>query len=167
MEDLLSYGRPSPGERVRAALEPMVQAALRGCAAIASHLRVTLEREGPAEGLELVMDEGRLEEVLHNVLENACRHTPSGGRVVLSVERLEGEAGPRLRMRVRDQGTGFSPEALERAFEPFFTRRRGGTGLGLAIAQRIVEEHGGTVSVANQAGGGAVVTVELPLAPAP
>jgi signal transduction histidine kinase/DNA-binding response OmpR family regulator len=165
MEDLLSYGRPPSGQRFRSALEPVVQAALRGCAAIAGHLGVGLEREGSAEGLEVVMDVGRMEEVLHNILENACRHTPRGGRVLLGVDRIARASGPRVRLCVRDQGPGFSGEALERAFEPFFTRRRGGTGLGLAIVQRIVEEHEGTVSLANQDSGGALAAVELPLAP--
>jgi signal transduction histidine kinase len=65
---------------------------------------------------------------------------------------------------VRDSGPGFVPEDLPRIFEPFFTRRRGGTGLGLAIAWKIVQEHHGSISADNAAGGGGIVTVRLPLA---
>lgn len=165
MEDLLSYGRSSASKRVRASLEPVLAAAVRGCATQAERAGVTLEREGSAQGAELIMDAHRLEEVFDNLLENAYQNTPRGGRVVLSVEHLEDADGARLSVAVRDQGTGFTPEALERAFEPFFTQRRGGTGLGLAIVQRIVEEHEGSVTLANAPEGGGVVTVELPLAP--
>ncbi len=164
MEDLLSYGRPTSSRRARGSLEPVLAAALRNCAALAAQLGAVLDREGSAQGLELLMDAGRLEEVFHNVLENACRHAPRGSRVVL---RLDGAARPGwLRAEVRDQGPGFTQEALERGFEPFFTRRRGGTGLGLAIVQRIVEEHQGQVTLANDPKGGGVVAIELPLAPA-
>ena len=63
---------------------------------------------------------------------------------------------------MEDEGAGFEPENIARAFEPFFTRRKGGTGLGLSIVKRVVEEHGGTVEVENRSGAGARVIVKLP-----
>ncbi len=73
---------------------------------------------------------------------------------------------PWVDLTVKDCGSGFREEDLPRVFEPFFARRRGGTGLGLAIAQRIVEEHHGSISAANRPEGGAVVEVLLPAAAA-
>jgi signal transduction histidine kinase len=69
-----------------------------------------------------------------------------------------------VRITVRDRGPGFAEADLPRVFHPFFTRRPGGTGLGLPIVQRIVDEHGGTISAGNHPEGGALIRVDLPLA---
>ena len=70
---------------------------------------------------------------------------------------------------VRDTGSGFAPDVLSRIFEPFYTTKEvgKGTGLGLAIAYGIVQDHGGQIIAANHPDGGAVLTVELPMAPRP
>ena len=69
-------------------------------------------------------------------------------------------------LSVSDTGSGISPEAQKHLFEPFFTTKRGGTGLGLAIAQRIVERHGGVLTLESEAGRGTVARVQLPVASA-
>lgn len=63
---------------------------------------------------------------------------------------------------VRDQGPGFSPDNIERVFEPYVTSKEKGTGLGLAICRRIIEEHGGNIRAINAPGGGANVIISLP-----
>ena len=70
--------------------------------------------------------------------------------------------GEAARIEVRDTGAGIAAEDFERIFEPYFSKREGGVGLGLAIAQRIVEEHGGTVRASSAPGEGATFVVELP-----
>jgi signal transduction histidine kinase len=106
----------------------------------------------------------RVEQIIANLLSNALRHTPDGGRIVV---RLGAQAG-RLRLDVLDSGPGISPEALPHIFERFYradrsrSRSEGGAGLGLAIARRLAELHGGVLEAANRPEGGAVFTLTLP-----
>ena len=80
-----------------------------------------------------------------------------------------GREDDRLVLRFTDTGTGMADDVRERIFEPFYTTKEvgKGTGLGLAIAYGIVQEHGGQIFAANHPAGGAVFTVELPIAPSP
>ncbi|MGQ0721200.1 MAG: ATP-binding protein [Candidatus Eiseniibacteriota bacterium] len=105
------------------------------------------------------VDPRRLQQVLLNLLLNAAQAMPSGGELELG---LAGE-GSRAVVRVSDRGRGLTAKELARAFEPFYTTKEKGSGLGLVLAKRIVEAHGGTITIANREGGGATVTVSLPV----
>jgi two-component system, OmpR family, sensor histidine kinase BaeS len=108
----------------------------------------------------LDIDPVRIREVLGNLVANAIRHTPAGGRVAID-GRLEREA---VELAVSDDGSGIEPELLPRVFERFSrSASTGGTGLGLAIARGLVELHGGTIAAANRAEGGTRVVVRLPI----
>jgi signal transduction histidine kinase len=74
------------------------------------------------------------------------------------------QANDSLRLEVADDGPGFTPEALQRAVEPFFTTRRQGTGLGLSLSAEIVKAHGWELILANRPEGGAVISVLIPAA---
>jgi PAS domain S-box-containing protein len=116
----------------------------------------------PSAGL-VIGDSGRLQQVVWNLLANAIKFTPQGGRVDLRLER----AGAHTRLSVRDTGQGISPELLPHIFERFRqderARRHGGLGLGLAIVRHIVELHAGTVRAMSEGeGSGAAFVVELP-----
>ena len=105
-------------------------------------------------------DYSELEQLFLNLLLNAHEATPSGGmaRVEIAVD-----AG-RAMVAIVDSGPGVPPELLERVFDPFFSTKERGSGLGLAICASIVQTHGGRLKAANREVGGAVFTVELPLA---
>ena len=127
-------------------------------------LRVRLQKALPP----LWADEQRLSQVLGNLLENALRHTPSGGSVEVNCVR----DGDRLRIAVADTGEGIAAEHVNRVFERFYRadtardREHGGAGLGLAIAKALVEAHGGAISVASAGpGGGATFTLAMPITP--
>jgi two-component system, OmpR family, sensor histidine kinase MprB len=104
-------------------------------------------------------DRQRLGRAISNMLDNACKWSRSGDTVEVEV------AGGRV--SIRDQGPGFSEEDLPRVFDRFWrsddARGKPGSGLGLAIVQRVAEEHGGTATAANANGGGALVSLELPV----
>ena len=116
----------------------------------------------------VVGDPTRLEQVLDNLLDNAVKFTPAGGRIEVRVE----SDGRQAILRVSDTGIGVAPELLSRMFDPFtqgpqsIDRQRGGLGLGLSIVQRLVVLHGGTVHATSEGeGNGTEVVVRLPLAP--
>ncbi|RMF31362.1 MAG: HAMP domain-containing protein, partial [Chloroflexi bacterium] len=115
------------------------------------------------------VDAGRIEQVLGNLLDNAVRHTPAGGRVTLSLRQDDREPHRRIRVAVTDTGPGIPPEALPHIFERFYraerdrARRSGGTGLGLAIVKGIVEAHGGQVWAESAKGRGTTIGFWLPL----
>jgi signal transduction histidine kinase len=134
---------------------------------------VSLGVESP-EALPAEADPDLLGRILFNLLGNAVKFTPAGGRVRCVLEMVgaapRGGAGaPLARITVHDSGPGVPPEARKRIFEPFrqgdggTARRHGGTGLGLAIVAELVELHGGTVRVEDSPLGGAAFIVELPL----
>jgi signal transduction histidine kinase len=109
--------------------------------------------------LELTADSKQIAQVLTNLVDNAYQAMPDGGLLRI-VARTEGDAAI---ITVEDSGEGVDPEMVERFFEPFFTTRSDGTGLGLAIVRRLIEGHGGQISIENGQSGGALVTVRLPI----
>ncbi|HEX4804541.1 MAG TPA: HAMP domain-containing sensor histidine kinase, partial [Conexibacter sp.] len=135
--------------------------------AVAPDREIALDTGGNGD-VVLDGDPAQLRQVLANLMRNALVHTPAGTPIEVTVAR----AGETARMRVRDHGPGLPAGGDPRApFERFWraeggrARGRGGAGLGLAIVAGVVERHGGRVEAADAPGGGALFTVELPLAP--
>jgi signal transduction histidine kinase len=112
-------------------------------------------------------------QVLNNLVENALRYTPEGGRVVVSTGREEVDGCVWATATVADDGVGIPEEELPHVFERFFRGKRPqmsqvpGTGLGLAIVKEIVDLHGGCVKVRSKVGEGTAFTIYLPLAGRP
>jgi signal transduction histidine kinase len=108
--------------------------------------------------LDLRADSDQVTQVVANLIENGFQAMPDGGTLRIGASTSNGH----VVLDVADSGGGVDAAALDRAFDPFFTTKASGTGLGLAIVSRIVEAHGGDVSLRNGSSGGAVVTVRLP-----
>ena len=126
---------------------------------------LALERNGtrPAGGVQ--GDEERLLQVLVNLVGNAIKYTPPGGRVGVHTHDL----GDDVEVTIEDTGVGIAPDALPRVFDRYWqaSGTRGGSGLGLAIVKSIVEAHGGSVHAESTPGTGSRFTIRLPRRGAP
>jgi len=142
------------------------RATLRGAAADARTKDITLSLT-VADGASILWaDEGRLQQILGNLLDNAVKFTPEGGRVGLDVTADSAEQV--IRFTIWDTGIGIPGEAMDRLFQPFgqldssSTREYEGTGLGLSLVYRLTAMHGGSVSLESDMGAGSRFTVALP-----
>ncbi len=170
VEDLRTLSRAEAGELSLVRRPVAVGAFLEQTAAAqrpgAGEKEIALRLEAAGELPEIEVDADRMAQALNNLVDNALRHTPAGGTVTLAA----GLVGDGVWIQVRDSGPGIAPEDLPHVFERFYrgdrARRRheGGSGLGLAIARSIVEAHGGHIRAESPAGGGAVITIDLPAA---
>ncbi len=135
-------------------------------APLATRKSVRLATSTPAEPVIATVDRAKLIQVLDNLVTNAIKFSHPGGAVTIGAT-LTNEGDPTAEITVADEGIGIPEGAVAALFDPFSGSRAGtggerGTGLGLAIVKRIVEGHGGTISVASEIDQGTTVTVRLP-----
>jgi signal transduction histidine kinase len=153
--DLLDLARDKPLELTRRPVQEAIADAL-AAVALGDDARATVQ--APA-GLQILADHGLLQRALVNLLQNAAIALAGRGGAI-AIEAAVRDAG--VELSVSDDGPGFDPSMLARAFEPLVTTRPNGTGLGLALVSGVAERHGGRATAENQASGGARVTVWLP-----
>jgi heavy metal sensor kinase len=164
-DDLLLLARTRGGRipvhRVETSLAELVTRTVHTVEGQAAAAGVAIEVQASDE--TVAVDPVRIEQALRNLLENAIRHTPQGGVIRVTARRLDGFA----RFEVDDEGPGFRPDLLSRAFEPFMrgdaeTAGPTGAGLGLSIVRAVAEAHGGSASVENTpAGARATLAVRI------
>jgi signal transduction histidine kinase len=169
IEDLLDIARIESGRMVvdRRPLDMrrVVDEAVMMLRPIAERDGIGLECHVSPSLPRICADRERLLQIFSNLVGNAVRYTPGGGRITLSVER----DGDGVRCRVTDTGRGIPPEALPHLFDRFWHVQRTdrqGLGLGLAIVHRLVRAHDGAISVSSQPGRGTTFTFTLPAGPA-
>ena len=169
VQDLLELSRFDSGTSVLSVEEFSIENSVRDvCAAIA----LEAKRRSQELNLELQWklpsirgDRARIEQVLMNIMSNAMKYTPDGGKIDVYASGV----GSDVWVRIEDTGVGIPPEDLARVFDRFYrvdkarTRESGGTGLGLSIAKEIVAKHGGDISIESEPGVGTAVTVTLPI----
>ena len=143
-------------------IEEVIRAAAAGVEEGLMHRHIKLQTHIANDVSELIADENRVKQVLHNLLSNAIGFSKDGGTVGLECRREAGD----IVFTVADEGVGIPPEHQQRAFERFVSRAQGsrhrGAGLGLALVKNLVELHGGSVALASEPGKGTTVTVRFP-----
>jgi two-component system OmpR family sensor kinase len=170
--ELLTLARADAGQEILAResvdLANLVVDTLAALAPLAEERGVALEADA-VHPATVCGDQTRLTQLLINLVDNALKYTPTGGRVTV---RLAKDADMAL-LSVADTGIGIAPEHLAHLFERFYradtarSRDAGGAGLGLAIVDWIARAHEGTIDVTSVVGGGTTFAVRLPLAPPP
>ena len=169
VDDLLDVSRITSGkiqlEKELIDMNAFVGAAVESTRPAVVAYRHTLELALPDNTVQIIGDPTRLSQVIVNLVHNASKYTPNGGRIDVALEQQGGCAY----IRVRDNGIGMPPELLDSAFELFvqgertLDRPEGGLGMGLTLVKRIVELHGGAISAASAGPGqGSEFTVSLP-----
>lgn len=169
INDILDFARAESGRlplrEDKLALPALIEDSVRFMASRAEARGVQLSLDVSSAPAAIMGDETRLRQVLLNILGNAIKFTPQGGRVDM---RALSAASGEIRIEIRDSGIGMSAADLARAFEPFrqadgsHARHHEGTGLGLAICDRLMRLHGGRVLLMSELGRGTVATVIIP-----
>ena len=170
LDDLLDVARLSRGkltlQRSRVLLDTVLDAAIETSLPLLEQRRQTLSVHRSEQPVALDADAARLTQVFGNLLNNAAKYSPDGAQISVSVQFEEDST---VSVTVRDPGIGIAPDMLEKVFDLFTqapgaaVRAPGGLGIGLSLARRLVELHGGTITVASAGvGEGAEFTVRLP-----
>jgi signal transduction histidine kinase len=167
---LLDYARPRRLQRVPTNLNTLVEDSLTLVRQQLNKGHVTVRCELQERLPAVLLDGARIEHVLVNLLSNAQQAMPDGGmltiRTAVSGPVQNGTGGPGfVTVEIEDTGDGIASEHLEKVFEPFFTTKPAGqgTGLGLSIARKIMEIHGGSISLHNRKEGGARAVLQFNL----
>ena len=168
VEDLRTLSLADAGElkfnRQRVAPRDLIEQAASAFLQQAAQQRFALQTQSDAALPAISVDVDRIAQVLGNLISNALRYTPAGGRIVLSAKQTDGVV-----LYVEDNGAGIAPEVLPNIFERFYRgdasrRNESESGLGLAIARSLVEAHGGKIAAASEGvGRGSVIAVWLPV----
>ncbi len=156
LTDLLTYARPHPLHRSAHDLHELVEAVAANLRTDARFAGIAIEVAGTP--VTCHVDVELMRGVLLNLALNAAQAMPGKGRLTVSVEQV----GDHGLLRVVDNGPGIAPKVRERVFEPFFTTKSRGTGLGLSIVRRVVEQHGGQISLHVPDDGGTEIRLVLP-----
>jgi PAS domain S-box-containing protein len=156
ISDLLDFARIKSVERQPGSIPELIHNVLARFPVPAS-VKTTLKI--PADLPEVLVDPRQMEQVLGNLVTNACQSMPEGGKLTISAKPQEGF----VLIAVKDTGTGITPENMLRLFEPLFTTKKRGIGLGLPVSQKLIEANGGRLEVESEPNRGSTFTLVLPV----
>ena len=157
ISEFLMYARPATPRLEPILLHPYIEEEFLFLAHDPRYNKVSLQNLVP-ESIKITVDPNQLHQVIINLLQNAADAMPEGGEV-----RIEcNNTNTAVRISFTDSGPGISEDSAQHLFEPFWTTKPAGTGLGLAISYRIIEAHGGNLSVEQPSAGGCRFVITLP-----
>jgi PAS domain S-box-containing protein len=160
ISDLLEFARGVNADRKPVAVSELVETTLKRFPASAA---VQVNLDLPADLPQVFADPRQMEEILGNLVTNACQAMPEGGKLSVISERFSVDGGAWVRIAVKDTGTGITPENMQKLFEPLFTTKLKGIGLGLTVCKKLAEANGGRIEVESQVGQGSTFTLILPV----
>jgi len=163
LDDLRNVARPAPVERFPLDVNRSVSDIVESMRGFADESGIALEPKFASEPVIIEGDVFALGRVYRNLITNAIQATQAGGRVTISTVRDRDQ----VQISVTDTGSGIPSERLGAIFDDFVTTKKRGLGLGLAITKRIVEQLGGTITVASEVGKGTTFTMRFPVAQRP
>ncbi|MHC5036155.1 MAG: ATP-binding protein [Planctomycetota bacterium] len=163
LQGLLDYARPIQLIRVSADLTGIVRASVGTLGAEIEERGVALEMKLPADSQPVWIDGETVKQVIINLIRNALQAMENSAEKILRLTVREGPSDT-VELRVADTGEGIPSEHREKLFHPFFSTKTNGSGLGLAVSRKIVQAHGGEISVESGSHKGAVFQVSLPVA---
>jgi signal transduction histidine kinase len=157
--DLLRFARPVTVNRLPVSL---VELANRARSALRDPHDLSIESDGSPECEAVWVDPNLFRLVIDNLISNARQAMRDGGTIKIRVSKDRSAMIPSVRLDIQDSGRGMGADVRRRATDPFFTTRPSGTGLGLPIVVRIIEAHGGTLTIESSEGAGTTVSVSVP-----
>jgi len=158
VKDMLAFARPLELNKERTDLNQLIEQVVDVSETAndkPDHIRTHLDHKLP----KILIDNDRMQQAILNLVNNAIEISPKGGTVkVTSVMQNN-----KINVEVQDQGMGVPQEKQSQLFTPFITTKKGGTGLGLPIAKKIIEAHGGDLSLKETSANGTTFRIELPV----
>ncbi len=163
LKSFLAYSRPAKPQLTQVDLHELIEKAITLCARSGQISGIKLKTEYHQEVPLLNLDPFLMQQVLVNIIINALQAMNHQGELHVKTRLVRQSGVKTVRIIIKDNGPGISPEVLSKIFKPFFSTKSQGTGLGLAIAYRIVEQHGGKIHAESKVGVGTSFVIELPL----
>jgi signal transduction histidine kinase len=165
ISDLMLFARPPKLKPIPCELQPLVRGVVDRLGKLAKETETELVFESAGESIELLADETQLAVAIHALIVNSLEAVGSGGHVSVAAGIVKLAERAWAEVVVRDDGPGIPPEIRQHLFDPFFSGREAGRGLGFGLSKcwRVVTDHGGEVLVRQSTGGGAEISLRLPL----
>jgi PAS domain S-box-containing protein len=160
ISDLLNFARVKSADREAVSVSDLISQTLERFPA-SSSVEVTLDT--PTDLPQVFADPRQMEQVLGNLVVNACQAMTNGGKLVISAKPSTVNGQPSVAIAIKDTGVGIPPENMRKLFEPLFTTKAKGIGLGLAVSRKLAEANGGRIEVQSEAGVGSMFTLWLPV----